>query len=335
MASYGVPPERGAYGAESEPADFIAGITFEIWEQRGVELIRQYYAPDCVVYGLDGLVLGAQAMVRGTYDYLEAFPDRRLLADAVIWSRDQPGQFHSSHRIDSPMTNLGPSAFGPATGNSVRVAAIADCWVEQGVITREWLVRDGLALVKQLGFDALPAARRLHRERDQVTSDWLQAEFKRAGRDPNCDHELASYARQVLSNCWRDGGLADAESPYAPYAVLHRSPRERHSGTDAIEAHFAALRAAFGDVRIAVDHIAAQPWGHSGQDIAVRWGLAVRHRGAFEGAPIDGRPAYILGVSHWRVVEGRIAVDWTLFDGLGVLAQLVPKAGAGQPRALG
>ena len=44
--------EPGRYGPDSELVDFILGITFEIWEGRGVDLIRQYYAPDCVVYGL-------------------------------------------------------------------------------------------------------------------------------------------------------------------------------------------------------------------------------------------------------------------------------------------
>ena len=50
----------GAYGPDDDIVDFILGITFEIWEERGVELIHQYYAKDCIVWGLDGITHGAQ-----------------------------------------------------------------------------------------------------------------------------------------------------------------------------------------------------------------------------------------------------------------------------------
>jgi hypothetical protein len=33
------------------------------------------------------------------------------------------------------------------------------------------------------------------------------------------------------------------------------------------------------------------------------------------------KPVYILGVTHWLLVDGRIAAEWTVFDELAVLAQ--------------
>ena len=317
------PAKPGRYGPDSELVDFILGITFEIWEGRGIDLIHQYYAPDCVVYGLDGVQEGAEAMVESTHRYLEAFPDRLLLADDVIWSNDLEDGFYSSHRIESPMTNLGASAYGPATGKSVRVTAIADCVVQNGCITREWLVRDGVALIRQLGFDPLPAARRVAESRTAVTAEWLAGELARVPTSGNCDHELAPFAARVLAACWTNEGQEALRSLYAPYAVLHVSPVERHSGALAIAGHFAALRGAFGDVRIAVDHVATQPWGETGRTVAVRWGLTARHRGAYEGVAATGRSAFILGVSHWRLLGDRIVAEWTVFDRLGVLAQLV------------
>ena len=322
MSSEGATP-RGRYGAGPELVDFILGITFEIWEGRGVELIRQYYAPDCVVYGLDAVQTGAEAMVESTHRYLEAFPDRLLLAADVIWCDDREQGFYSSHRIDSPMTNLGASAFGPATGKPVRVTAIADCVVQDGRIVREWLVRDGMALVRQLGFDARVAAWRGAESRTSATADWLAGELARVRNGGDCDHELAPFAAGVLRAGWADGAREALQSCYAPYAVLHVSPVERHSGAAAIAAHFAALRAAFGEVRICIDHIAVQPWGETGRSVAVRWGLAAVHQGAYEGVGATGRTVFILGVSHWRLLGNRIVADWTVFDRLGVLAQLV------------
>ena len=197
---------QGRYGADSELVDFILRITFEIWEGRGVGLIRQYYAADCVVYGLDAVQEGAEAMVESTHRYLEAFPDRLLLANDVIWSNDLEDGFYSSHRIESPMTNFGASAFGPATGKPVRVTAIADCVVRNGRIVREWLVRDSLALVRQLGFDVLAAARRSAESRTATTADWLAGELARVRAGGDCAHELAPFAAGVLRACWVDGG---------------------------------------------------------------------------------------------------------------------------------
>ena len=323
QGSFGGKTVRGAYGAQSHPVDYILGITFEIWEQRGVDLIHQYYAPDCTLYALDGLVQGAQQVVDGTHAYLEAFPDRLLLGEEVIWSPQGEGAFLSSHRIISPMTNLGRSAHGPATGNAVRVAAIADCFVEHGVITREWLIRDGLALLGQLGFAPVPAARRIRRRRDAATGAWLERELARTAAQPSVQHALAPFARRVLEACWADADAARLPSLYAPYAVLHRSPIERYSGATAIAGHFAALRTAFAEAKVAVDQVSVQPWGENGRSIAVRWGVAAHHQDEYQGVRASDRPVFILGVSHWRTLRGRIVQDWTLFDGLGVLAQLV------------
>ena len=315
--------KRGRYGPDSELVDFILGITFEIWEGRGVDLIRRYYAPDCVVYGLDAVQEGNEAMVESTHRYLDAFPDRLLLGNDVIWSSDHERGFYSSHRIESPMTNLGASAYGPATGKQVRVTAIADCVVQNGRIVREWLVRDGVALIRQLGFDPLPAARRVAESRTAASADWLAGELGRVPTSGNCDHELAPFAARVLRAGWANEEPGALRSFYAPYAVLHVSPVERHSGALAVAGHFAALRAAFGDVRIVVDHVATQPWGKTGRTIAVRWGLTATHQGAYEGMAATGRSAFILGVSHWRLLGDRIVAEWTVFDRLGVLAQLV------------
>ena len=112
---------------------------------------------------------------------LEAFPDRLLLGDNVVWSRSRKSGFYSSHRITSPMTNRGPSAFGEATGRRVCITNVADCVVEDGVVTREWLMRDNLALVRQLGFEPAEAARLAARVGPE-DHDWMAREAQRVAR---------------------------------------------------------------------------------------------------------------------------------------------------------
>ena len=113
--------QSGAYGAGNMLVDYILGITYEIWEEREIELINQYYRADTVIFALDGITRGAAAIIDGTQAMLESFPDRLLLADDVIWSGNHEDGFYSSHRIISPMTNQGPTIFGPATGKQVRI----------------------------------------------------------------------------------------------------------------------------------------------------------------------------------------------------------------------
>ena len=83
------------------------------------------------------------------------------------------------------------------------------------------------------------------------------------------------------------------------------------------------MRNAISVAGASVDHIAVQPGGDGCQNVAVRWTVAGTHSGDFLGMPASDKPVFVLGVTHWRIVGGRIAVEWTVFDSLGVMAQLV------------
>jgi len=322
----------GAYDADSDIVDYILGITFEIWEHQGAELIHRYYAPDSVVYGLDGVTRGAQGVVDNTRTVLREYPDRLLLGDNVVWCGNRSEGFYSSHRITSPMTNKGPTKYGPATGRRVHITNIADCVVENGVITLEWLVRDNLALVRQLGFDPLTAARVLARVRDSFSNDWLATEIHRVRQSGNGTpvstpvsprNDPEGFAQQVLTSLWHSGDRARLDLGYAPYAELYRSPVEFCVGRDYLLDHYAELRAAFAEAKFTLDHVAYQPVGGGGLDIAARWSVAGNHTGQFAGADPTGKPVFILGITHWRVIADRIVKEWTVFDQLGVLSQIV------------
>jgi predicted ester cyclase len=324
--------DSGAYGPDDALVDYILGITFEIWEERRIELINQYYGADTVVFGLDGITRGAAAMIDGTRAMLEAFPDRLLLADDVIWSGNREDGFYSSHRIISPMTNQGPTIFGPATGKHVRILTIADCVVEDGVITHEWLLRDNHALVVQLGHDPIDAARIVAGRRNVESETWMASEIERltssgipaAGGEPADPKTSTSvFARQVIANNLSGGDDQFTLSAYAPYAVAHRSPIELYSGREAIAGHYAEIRNAIDVAGVTVDHIAVQPADSEGIHVAVRWTAAGTHTGDYLGLPASGRPVYLLGSTHWRVESDRVVKEWTIFDGLGVLSQLV------------
>jgi len=305
--------------------DFILGITFEIWEQRQVESIYHYYSNDVEVYSLDGFIRGAEKMVTNTHETLATYPDRLLLGDAVI-TRGNLQKGFSSHRITSPMTNTGPSAFGPATKRSVQNMNIADCVINNGQITREWLVRDNLALLKQLGFDPIKAAQRIADRFDDTQTLWLQEQYARTlDNQPSVVTETqdphSEFVSTVLENCWVTGNSAILEKAYSPYAVLHRAPQQTYSGIEQISAHYANWRNVLPQAGFSVDHICSHSSNDSESLIAIRWSVAGQHSAAFSGCEATGKPIYILGVTHWRVVDNRIVAEWTVFDELAVMAQ--------------
>lgn len=321
---------HGAYDADDDIVDFILGITFEIWEERGVELIHRYYDKDCVVWGLDGITHGAAEVVDATWKTLEAFPDRLLLAESVIWAGSRADGFYTSHRLLSLATNEGPTVYGPATGVRIRMTNIADCFIEEGVITREWLVRDNMTLATQLGAEPVFAARDMAGRRTAEHQAWLEAEHARVtdvtppdGVDPvQPDDDPAAFAWRVLAACW-SGDRETFDRYYAPYAVVHRSPLRHFSGRQNIFDYYSNLRAVVGGARFSVDHVARQPFSHNGIDIAVRWTVAGYHDADVYGIKPAGKPMFLLGVTHLRCIAGRIASETTIFDDLAVLSQIV------------
>ncbi len=321
----------GAYGPDDDIVDFILGITYEIWEERGVELINQYYAKDFIVWGLDGITHGAQEVVDATWATLEAFPDRKLIAEDVIWAGNREDGYYTSHRLLSMATNEGPTVYGPATGNRIRMTNIADCFIEDGLITKEWLVRDNMMFANQLSADPVQSACDMRARRTDEHQDWLHAEHARVSdvAPPDSVESVVSPIDDPEAFAWRalwavwTGNKAVFDTLHAPYCVLHRSPFRHYSGRDEVFGYYAELREILGHASFSVDHVATQPFETNGIDIAVRWTAAGMHEGEVMGVKPTGKPMFIMGVTHWRCIAGRIAIEMTVFDDLAVLSQVV------------
>ena len=55
----------------------------------------------------------------------------------------------------------------------------------------------------------------------------------------------------------------------------------------------------------------------------MRWSVVAKHTAPYLGVAATGKEVLILGCSHWRVLDEKVVTSWSVFDGLGVLAQLV------------
>ena len=139
--------------------DYILKITYQIWEDKDVEAIRDYYA-DTPTVSLPtptrspaGVIYGPEAVVKATNATLNEFPDRQLLGEDVIWIGDEENGFLSSHRILSKATHQNDGTYGPATGKKLVYRVIADCACRNNQVYDEWLVRDQGSIVRQIGID--------------------------------------------------------------------------------------------------------------------------------------------------------------------------------------
>jgi hypothetical protein len=320
----------------SDFVDYIVRCTYRIWDEKNVGLIRTHYSQDCPVISLSGKLVGAEAMLEGTVSALAACPDRSPVAEDVIWCQEEPGLFFSSHRIMSTSSHLGPDAvLGiPIKSGRAPIPVIADCVCRNNRIIQEWLVRDYAQFVRQSGLSPRSVAERLARsdlEGDQERHRWLQDELERVlgcgTQEPPVDHPAHNAARALR--------LAYAQEQYgsaanqAAAAIELRWPSARHLvGRGAWIGCLMQLRAPLSEHQFSLDHWAARPLPDGDVAVALRWWLIGVHRhGGIWGTP-SGRRLAILGISHFRVRDGRLIEDFTVFDEIGVLRQAAGGFGA-------
>ena len=314
-----------------EIVDYILRITREIWEDRNPDLVMRYYGPEARIHALGGIMQGAAAVTENTRAMQAAFPDRLVIGEDVVCSPLEDGAWLSSHRIRSPMTSRGDNAYGPATGKKVTTYVMADCVVRNGLIEKEWLMRDNLSLVRQLGLDPLEAARReAARSHPDEHARWLADERQRVldasgppsdpASPPDPQRDPLGFAREILLGLWQRPSES-CEAAYAPYAVLSDSDREV-AGAGNILTHYAALRKSLKVHRLSVDHAGLQARG-GGWTLAARWTAAAEHSKEFEGLPATRAPLFLMGISHWWLTGRRVAREWTVFDRLALIEQIL------------
>jgi predicted ester cyclase len=309
--------------------DYILRCTHRIWEQKDVGLIATHYGSDIVVHMMTGPALGMDGVIAGTSRTLSAFPDRTLTGEAVIWSDEGGGAYLSSHRITSTATNLGTSELGPATGKRITFTTIADCLCKENLIIEEWLVRDYSHMALQLGYHPREVAR-IHAAADKAKggrAEWRTKAMARVQEAPlsaftnealpnpqSHPHDFAhTFFDQIIAQR-RFGRVREA---YSPAAHWSGPGGRRLFGWGEITGWFTALIGSFGDARINIQHVAAVD-----DMIAVRWELAATHDGGALYGAATGEPIYILAVTHWRIANGVIVDEVTVFDEVALMRQM-------------
>lgn len=322
---------RGFDDEYNDFVDYILKITHRIWEEKGIGIIYDTYHNNVIMHAGSNNIAGIQSVIAGTLQTLHAFPDRRLIGQNVVWSKFDENGYLSSHRIMSTATNLGDSEFGGATGRKVTFRTTVDCAVHDNRIHEEWLVRDNLWIVKQLGFNPHDVAKKMAKATSHKTPA-LQSRFglcesmegqffpeKYTAKDSS----VGEFMLEMTNRIYQYKMISDVKKYYADNAIVHYICDKDLVGFDQIQGALVSLLSSFPNASYTVDRITCNQREKVNEwDVSVRWRLRGLHEGrGYFGQP-SGKPIEILGINQFHVANNKILEEWVTFDGLDVLRQI-------------
>jgi hypothetical protein len=314
--------------------DYIIGITKEIWEDRKIATLHEYYAPDIIVRSPASIVRGNQNVISATMATLAEFPDRQLLGEDVIWSEHKSGLL-SSHRLLSTATHVHDGVYGEATGKKLTYRIIADCAAKNNAIFDEWLIRDQGAIVRQLGLDPKAYAIDLIAREggpDKCVKPFTPKQDITGGyTGKGNDHPIGQRYASILTRIMGADMAVITEQYDRAVQLELPGGKTGHSWPDA-DQFWMGLRAALPDATFELHHVIGRTDPMMPPRAAVRWSLTGRHSGwGMFGTP-TGADIHIMGISHAEFGpfggdEGSLRREFVLFDETAVWKQIALKTG--------
>ena len=322
---------RGFDEDYTDIVDYIVRCTHKIWDEGGMGLLYTHYAHNSVVHTPYGITYGREQMLTTSINTLSAFPDRQSFADEVIWTGNDEDGFHTSHRVIHLARNNGYSVYGPPTGRKINHLGIANCFVKENRIIEEWVVRDSLALVRQLGLDEYEVVDKLIAEDERKG---IQPSYGRTERvvgqtepPPNPEKsgdgfDIEEFIRRSHNEIWNWRLFNKITDYYVPNYHCYTSSERTSYGIGDLRAYVMAFIVAFPDAKLNIDHLYWLGDEREGYRVATRWTLVGTHDGpSMYGTP-TGKPVNVMGITHHHVKDGRFVKEWTVFDELALLKQL-------------
>ena len=126
-----------------------------------------------------------------------------------------------------------------------------------------------------------------------------------------------AVVRRFVEEVLARGDFAALNALAAPDCADHADASGTAPCPEAIAQFLVAWRAAFPDLAISIENLAAV-----GDRVAARWTLCGTHHGPFLGLPPTGRPVAVAGTEVYRLADGRIAERWAVVDLAGLRRQL-------------
>jgi steroid delta-isomerase-like uncharacterized protein len=125
--------------------------------------------------------------------------------------------------------------------------------------------------------------------------------------------------RRWFQQVWNEGRIETVEELLAPDAVIHGLGEQGLAvrGPKAFLNFFATMRSAFPDIHVQVEQVVNQ-----GEWFAARFSASMTYTGGGLGFAANQKKAKIDGMAMGRIVNGKIAEGWNIWDQRALLAQL-------------
>lgn len=310
--------------------DYILGITKEIWEDRGIETLVRYYAPDIPVRSPGSVVKGNEGVIAATMATLAEFPDRKLFGEDVIWSGSPEEGMLSSHRLHSTATHSGDGVYGKATGKKLDYRIIADCHAINNQINDEWLIRDQGAIVTQLGWNPQEYARDLIEREDGPENCELpftperdiDGPYKGRGNDNEWGQRYADILGRIM-----EADLAVIPSEYDRACQLEYPNGQSGISHKDADQFWLGLRASFPSAKFSIDHQIGREDPMMPPRAAIRFSLHGKHDGWGRFGKPTGAEVYVMGAAHVEFGPWGLRREFVLFDEPAIWKQIILHTG--------
>jgi len=323
---------RGFDPIYTDIVDYIVRCTHRIWDERDVGLIYTHYTHNCVAYTTMGTMYDRETHIRDTIQRLVEFPDRRGLAQQVIWRGNDRDGFYTSHMTHGQGRHSQYGMYGKPTGRTFLTRTVADCMILENKIYKEWIVRDNMGPVIQLGLDPHAYAQDIAVRKFEAGEPIMEVVENRRllGQYPpetDADTSIAHSEGEAqllrdLHHIYNKRMFGRIHELYAPNCQWHGPLMREYYGVAAVLQQTMRLVALIPDGFYVPQHICSVESEEGGTKYAVRWTLDGHHLGYGPlGAP-TGHPLFVMGVSHYHVRDGKIIDEWSVYDELSMLAQI-------------
>ena len=308
--------------------EYILKITKQIWEDKDVNSIANFYTKNIPVRSPFGVTYGYKPVIDATFATLKEFPNRQLLGEDIIWNLDSDSGYHSSHRILSKGTHLGEGSYGKPTGKDIYYRVIADCACKNNQVYDEWIVRDQGAMVRQLGFTPKEFAKKIIENEgglEQANELFNSKSDTKSEYKPNIapKNSIGVKYSIILNKIFTsDYNFSD----YARAASIYWPGNKIGHGREDIEKFWKSLKEAFSNFKFSIEHIGYLEEEGKNPKASIRWFLNANHSNkTSDFGKATNKNIFIMGINHAEIIDENVIREWVLFDEVAIWKQILMK----------
>lgn len=298
--------------------DYILKITKEIWEDRGLHTLHDYYAADIVMRTPQGIIFGNEGVINATMGLLAELPDRALYGEDVIWSGTPEEGMLSSHRLITTATH--------SSGKPITMRVIADCHAINNQINDEWLIRDQGAVARQLGQSPKQRAEELislaggatHVRPPFTPSINQDGPYLGKGNDNPWGQKYADILQRIMQ----------AEFSVIPQTYDRCCIAEYPGGVSGlshcdVDTFWLGLRSSFPNAEFAIHHQIGRDDELMPPRAALRWSLTGKHEGYGHFGQPTGAEVHVMGACHAEFGPWGLRREYVVYDEIAIWQQIL------------